>query len=709
MIQQDAPYCRSESIVTDNDWHSALPGDRSGIVVVGDWWWNDLGRGRNRSSGPSRGRGWRSGSARDWNDCHGGFLGHDSSEKSHRNAGRELDLLKKEEWNMKDMEGQEQIVKSRVVKVDSEESWDFFISPNLITSYSAIDIILFVTWGLERIHGELSRREASQFLSQGARRFSHFCSLFNDLVNRHNAGDLLDAYAFVQLIVASTHVNSLCCAHQVHSYVLKSGFQSNVFISTSLVNVYVKLGHRNEADEVFDEMPHRNIVSWNSLISGFVQRGEYLKAVSLVLKLGRSGLRPDTFTFSAALTACAQLSFSNLGRSVHCAIIIVGVEFNNVVGNCLIDMYGKCGFVNEAIQAFQEMEKKDVISWNSVIGAAARNQYINVAVDLLLQMPDPDAISYNELISSIAQFGDMEVAKRILSDMPNPNSSSWNSIIAGYVKRNRAPEAMELFREMHSQDVLKDQFTFSSILKGAASLSALNWGALMHSCSIKSGFDSCVIVGSALIDMYSKCADVKAAETIFGLLPRRNLVSWNAMLSGYAHNWKSKEVVRLFEQMKTERTLKPNGITFTSLLSACAQDSQLLNDGVRYFESMTCEYGIVPSAELCSCMISLLGQKGAIEKAEMMIHDLGLETCGLVWRALLGASKARGDLRVAEVAASKVIELEGDDEFVYILLSNMYASQKRWSDVSRVRALMREKGVRKRAGCSSVEVQIVVQ
>ncbi|KAG9452291.1 hypothetical protein H6P81_005195 [Aristolochia fimbriata] len=536
-----------------------------------------------------------------------------------------------------------------------------------------------------------------------AKRFTHFRSLFGDILLKHNSGDLLDAYSLVQLISASIYSTSVRCAQQLHSYVLKSGFQSNIFISTSLVNVYAKLGHHNDADDMFDEIPHPNIVSWNSLISGYVQLGDYLKAIGLVLKLGRSSLRPDTFTFTAALTACAQLSFSNLGRSVHCAIITAGVELNSIVGNCLIDMYGKCGYVEDAIQVFRGIENKDVISWNSAIGAVARNQCINVAVDLLLQMPDPDAISYNEVIASIARFGDMEDARRILSNMPNANSSSWNSIIAGYIRRNRVPEALEFFREMHAQDVVEDQFTFSSILKGAAILSSLRCGLLLHCCTIKSGFDSCVVVGSALIDMYTKCAEVKAAETIFVSLPRRNLVSWNAMLSGYAHNGKPKEVVRLFEQLKAERVLIPDEITFTILISACAQDSHLSNEGIRYFESMIDDYRITPSPELCSSMIDLLGQKGDTETAEKMIHDMGLDSCGSVWRALLGACKARGDVQLAEVAASKLIELEGDEEFVYVLLSNVYASEQRWVDVGRVRAVMRERGVRKRAGCSRVE------
>ncbi|XP_077245046.1 pentatricopeptide repeat (PPR) superfamily protein [Tasmannia lanceolata] len=519
----------------------------------------------------------------------------------------------------------------------------------------------------------------------------------------HNSGIKFDTYALVCLIRASTNLGKIFVGQQLHSYVLRSGFQFNIFIATTLVSFYVKFEYLDNAHQLFDEIPQPNVVSWNSLISGYVQIGHCLKALALVFDLLRSNLRPDSFTFTAALTACTQLCLFDLGASVHCEIVKFGLDLNVVVGNCLLDMYGKCGFVDYAILAFHEMKNKDVVSWNSVIGVSSRNRRIKEAFDLLHQMPVPDTISYNEVINSIAQFGNMEDALRILFQMPNPNSSSWNSIISGYIKRNKAQEALDFFSKMHRQEVVKDQFTFSIILRGVASISMLNYGMSIHCCTIKSGFESFVIVGSALIDMYSKCGQINKAETIFGLLPRRNLVSWNAMISGYAHNGNARAVVLMFEQLKTLQGLKPDEITFVSVLSACAQDVGLLQDGIRYFNLMIDDYQIKPTPEHCSCMIDLMGLGGDILRAERMICELGFESCGLVWRALLGACGTCGDLKVAEIAAEKVLELEGDNEFVYVLLSNLYASHGRWGDVSDIRELMKERGLRKEAGCSWIE------
>lgn len=519
-----------------------------------------------------------------------------------------------------------------------------------------------------------------------------------------NSGTKPDGHALVHLIRACTNLGCYSHGQQLHCYVLQSGFGSNCYVSTALTNFYIKFESMNSAHKVFVEIPAPSVVSWNSLISGYVHSGEFSKAVCLFLELEKSGVWPDSFSFTAALAACGKLSLLQLGKSVHSKIVKFGVECSVFVSNCLIDMYGKCGFAEEAIRLFNEMNDKDTISWNSVIAASARNQRLEQAFSFLEQMPDPDTISYNELINGIAQFGNIEDAIMILATMPNSNSSSWNSIITGYVNRNRAREALEFFSKMHLEGIEKDQFTFSSILSGVGSISALAWGTLIHCCSMRSGLDKSVVVGSALIDMYSKCGHVKEAELMFQSLASKNLVTWNAMISGFAHNGNSTKVIELFEKLKMVKDLKPDGITFLNVFSACWHNRIPFKVANRYFESMKKDYGIDPTAEHCSSIIRLMGQEGKVWRAQDMINELGLGSCGMVWRALLGACGACGDVDVAEAAAAKLIELEGDNEFVYVKMSNIYAIYGKWEEVGSVRKLMREKNVKKEAGCSWVEV-----
>ncbi|CAA0824352.1 Putative pentatricopeptide repeat-containing protein [Striga hermonthica] len=518
------------------------------------------------------------------------------------------------------------------------------------------------------------------------------------------SGSKPDAYTLVHLARACMNTSLFPHGEQLHTYILKSGFISNVFVSTALVNFYVKFERLHDARNMFVEIPEPSIVSWNSLISGYVHSGQFRKALELFVQLEKSNICADSYSFTAALSACGQLRMVYGGSCVHSKIIKHGVECSVFASNCLIDMYGKCGQVEEAMKVFKYMTGRDSFSWNSVIAANARNGKLENAFALLFQMPDPDTISYNELISGTAQFGALEDAIHVLEKMPSPNSSSWNSIITGFTNRGRAREAFECFCRMHSGGVRMDEFTLSSILSGAASLSAAVWGSLIHCCALKRGLDLYVVVGSALIDMYFKCGQVEQAQCMFHSLPERNLVTWNILMSGYAHNGCPEKVIELFERMRTMENLQLDEITFLNVLSACWHSRIPLKVANKYFEMMILDYKINPLPEHCSLMIKMMGQEGDLSKAEKMIIELGFGCCGVVWKSLLGACVACGDIQVAEVAGRKLTELEGDNEFVYVMMSNIYALHGRWEDVGGVRNTMRDKEVMKEAGSSWIEV-----
>ncbi|KAK1564622.1 hypothetical protein Q3G72_007283 [Acer saccharum] len=515
-----------------------------------------------------------------------------------------------------------------------------------------------------------------------------------------------NGYSLVNILRASTDLgfNSYC--QQLHTYILKSGFVSNVFVSTALIGFYRKIESLSDANKLFVEIPQPSVVSWNSLISGNVQSGKYREALRLFLELERSEVYADAYSFTAALAACGHLGLLQLGKSVHSKIVKYGLECGVVVANCLIDMYGKCGLLEDAISVFNKMVDKDIISWNSVIAASARNDDLEQAFRFFHQLRDPDTISYNELINGIAQFGNMKEAIEILSIMPKPNSSSWNSILTGYVHRNRAHEALEFFYNMKSEDVEMDEYTFSITLSGIASLAALTWGRLIHCCTIKQGLNTSIVVASALIDMYSKCGQLKDAELMFRSLSKKNLITWNAMITGYAHNGDSTKVIQLFEQLKMVRDLQPDWVTFLNVLSACSHNEIPLHQAIRYFESMIKDYGIEPTVEHCCSMVRLMGQNGEVYRAMWLIYQLGFASYRVVWRALLGACVACGELKVAKISAAKVIRLEGgDDDYVYVTMSNIFARHGKWGEVSIVRKFMQERGVRKEAGCSWIEVE----
>ncbi|GFP86313.1 putative pentatricopeptide repeat-containing protein at5g47460 [Phtheirospermum japonicum] len=531
-------------------------------------------------------------------------------------------------------------------------------------------------------------------------------SALTKAIQLFRSGTKPNAYALVHLTRACTNTGLFSHGEHLHTYTLKSGFISNAFVSTALINFYVRFDSVNDARKLFVEMPERTVVSWNSLISGYVHSGQFRKALEVFVQLERSQLHADSYSFTAALSACGHLRMACVGKTVHSKIVKRGVDCSVFVSNCLIDMYGKCGYVVESMKVFEYTVGKDNFSWNSILAANARNGKLKEAFNLLHQMPNPDTISYNELIHGIAQFGELNDAVDVLSKIPNPNSSSWNSIITGYGNRGRPTEAFECFRRMHNSGGARmDEFTFSSILSGIASLSAIVWGSIIHCCSLKSGLNEYVVVGSAIMDMYFKCGRIDEAENIFQSLPERNLVTWNILISGHAHNGNSKKVIELFEKLKTVKNLEPDEITFLSVLSACWHSKISIEVASKYFETMIMEYMIDPLPEHCSLMIKMMGREGDVSGAEKMIVGLGFDRCGVVWKSLLGACVACGDIQVADVAAKKLIELEGDSEFVYVMMSNIYALSGKWEDVGRIRKAMKEKKVWKGAGFSWIDVQ----
>ncbi|KAG7532337.1 Pentatricopeptide repeat [Arabidopsis thaliana x Arabidopsis arenosa] len=525
-----------------------------------------------------------------------------------------------------------------------------------------------------------------------------------------NDGEKPDASPLVHLLRVSGNYGYVSLCRQLHGYVVKHGFVSNTRLSNSLMRFYKTSDSLEDAHKLFDEMPDPDVISWNSLVSGYVQSGRFQEGLCLFLKLHRSDVLPNEFSFTAALAACARLHLWPLGACIHSKIVKLGLEKGNVVvGNCLIDMYGKCASMGDAVLVFQHMEEKDTVSWNAIVASCSRNGKLELGLWFFHQMPNPDTVTYNELIDAFVKSGDFNNAFQVLLDMPNPNSSSWNTILTGYVNSEQSGEATEFFTKMHSSGVGLDEYSLSIVLAAIAALAVVPWGSLIHACALKLGLDSRVVVASALIDMYSKCGMLKHAELMFWTIPRKNLIVWNTMISGYARNGDSNEAIKLFNQLKQERLLKPDRFTFLNLLAVCSHCEVPMEVTLGYFEMMINEYGIKPSVEHCCSIIRAMGQRGEVWQAKNVIQEFGFGYDGVAWRALLGACSACKDLKAAKTVAAKMIELgEADkDEYVYIVMSNLYAYHERWREVSQIRKIMREKGVTKEVGSSWIQEQNV--
>ncbi|KAK4486729.1 hypothetical protein RD792_006700 [Penstemon davidsonii] len=259
----------------------------------------------------------------------------------------------------------------------------------------------------------------------------------------------------------------------------------------------------------------------------------------------------------------------------------------------------------------------------------------------------------------------------------NKNEVSWNTMIVGYVQLGDAEKAFRLYLNMCEEQVQATEVTYSSLLRASASLAALEPGIQIHTMTIKTMYDGDDAVNNALIDMYGKCGRIKDARVVFNIMSKKDVVSWNSMVSAYSMHGLGSEALNIFEDMG-KTPIKPNELTFVGVLSACSNTGSL-DLGQSYFASMKEDYGIEPCMEHYTCMVSLLGRLGHLEKAVKLIEEIPNDPSVMVWRALLGACVAHNNAELGKFAAEHVLEMEPQDESTYVLLSNIYAHGPRYS------------------------------
>lgn len=533
---------------------------------------------------------------------------------------------------------------------------------------------------------------------------------------------------------------------EVHAFLIRTGlFDSKVVIGNGLVNMYAKCGSINDACSVFELVIEKDPVSWNSMISGLDQNECYEDAVMSFHAMRATSLIPSNFSLISALSSCASLGWITMGKQIHCEGLKVGLDLDVSVSNALLILYAETGCITECKKVFSLMPEYDQISWNSMIGAFTdsdasvseaigyfigmmragwslnRVTFINILAavsslflhELVRQIHvlvikydfmDDTAID-NAFLSCYGKCGKMIDCETIFSRMSEKDEVSWNSMISGYIHNELLPQAMDLVWLMLQKGQRLDCFTFATVLSACASVATLERGMEVHACGIRAFLDFDVVIGSALVDMYSKCGRIDYASRFFKLMPIRNVYSWNSMISGYARHGHGHRALQLFTEMKQERQ-PPDHVTFVGVLSACSHVG-LVDHGFEHFESMSKIYGLIPRMEHFSCMIDLLGRAGEIDKIESFIKRMPMKPNVLIWRTILGAccrvNGSKTDL--GKRAAEMLLDSEPQNAVNYVLLSNMYASRGKWEDMAKTRIAMREASVKKEAGCSWVTMK----
>ncbi|KAL0354662.1 UNVERIFIED_CONTAM: Pentatricopeptide repeat-containing protein [Sesamum radiatum] len=430
----------------------------------------------------------------------------------------------------------------------------------------------------------------------------------------------------------------------LHCHLIKYGLETDRFVGNSLLALYFKLGPDfSDTQKCFDGLRYKDVVSWSSIISGYIRVGRPRDAIEMYLEMLGFDIEPNSFTLSAVIKACSEeawffpdwftfgsalTALGNLeslkqGKEVHAQVVTGGFHGNVFVDSSLVDMYAKFGMVEESQRVFDRMERK--------------------------------------------------------------NSVSWCALLGGYCRKGEFEVVVELFRNME-----KDLYSFGTVLRACAGLAAEKLGKELHCQYLKRGSWRDVVVESALVDLYAKCGCVDFAYRIFLKMPVKKLITWNSMIGGFAQNGRGEEAVRIFDQMIQER-VKPDYISFIEVLFACSH-SGLVDQGRKYFISMYNDYGLKAGSEHYSCMVDLLGRAGKIEEAEDLIVKSEFRNNPSLWAALLGACATTTNPTVAERIAKKMIELKPDYHLSYVLLANVYRAVGRWKDSHKIGTKCRREG-----------------
>ncbi|MCL7050623.1 hypothetical protein MKW94_019713 [Papaver nudicaule] len=564
----------------------------------------------------------------------------------------------------------------------------------------------------------------------------YFCEMLN-------CGVFPDKFAYSALLQSCIGLKDVELGKMVHAQIVKGGFSEQVVMDTSLLNMYAKCGEVEESVRVFNGMNEHNQVSWNAMISGYVSGDCNLEAFNQFIRMKEEGFTPNMYTFASVLKAVGKLADVSKGRVVHNYVTELGLESNGLVGTALIDMYSKCGCLEDARLVFDmnSADCRENVPWNAMISGYSQGGCSKKALELLTQMclndVKLDVFTFASVLNAIAaskclQFGKEVHAmitklgydlrfisvsnalidayskcEGVFEKMEERDLVSWTTMVTAYATNSEEVEkAIDFFLQMRDSGFTPNQFTCASLLVGISNLCLLESGRQVHGFLCKAGLYTYECVESALIDMYAKCGSIIDAENDFeGVfkLKTPDVVSWTAIISGYAQHGFANKAIQTFSRMDG-LGIKPNAVTLLSVLFACSHGG-MVDEGLQYFHSMEKRFGIVPEMEHYACVVDLLGRVGRLDDAQEFIKKMPMEPTDMVWQTLLGACRVHGDVKLGEKAAKEILSVRPDFSATYVLLSNTYLERGSLEDGLSLRNVMRDRGVKKEPGFSWISVE----
>lgn len=436
---------------------------------------------------------------------------------------------------------------------------------------------------------------------------------FNLFGAMQKQGVLPDVFTFVHVLEACMSPAALTEGEHLHNYIVEMGFESDVAVGTALVNMYVKCSGIEGAYRMFEEMPERNVVSWNSIIMAHVQRGKHRDAFQLFTEMHSKGISPDSSTLASIVDACVSESLFSEAVVMHAYVVESGFDIDNTLGIPLVNMYGKLGSVEDAVQLFKILRARDVLTWTAMLTA--------------------------------------------------------------HVWSGNNEEAVRLYAQMESEGLVAIKATYLVVLEACGDLSVPARGNDIFISIAKQGLDLDAAVATALVNFYGKCASLHVGKRVFDSVPKKDVILWTAMITMYAQNGLGKEALCLFADMQ-DSGLIPNYVTYVNALAACSH-AGLVQEGYYFLASMMWDYGMPPLVDHYDCAIDLFGRAGLLDEAEHLVDRMPFLPRVVSFMALLGACRCQADLERGVRIAKCVVNLDFESSAPYVLYSNITLTEAR--------------------------------
>ncbi|KAI5062775.1 hypothetical protein GOP47_0023314 [Adiantum capillus-veneris] len=537
-----------------------------------------------------------------------------------------------------------------------------------------------------------------------------------------------DAVTYTSILKAYGSTGAAEEGKKIHFEIVKQGLlHNNIVLGGALVDMYARCGALSMAHRVLEELPYRNVVTWNALIAGYARKGQGQQALACFECMQSEGISPDAVTYTCISKACGTLGAADIGQQIHDKIADQGLLHNNIVlGGALVGMYAKCGDLEKARRVLEDLPSRTVVSWSALMTGYIEEGQAKEALNCFTCMQheniSPDAVTYNcilkacgisgavdkgkeihdeiirqgllgdnnvlsgALVDMYAKCGALSEAKRVLEKLPSRDVVSWSALIAGYASKAQGEQALKCFCRMRRESISPDAVTYASILKACGSLGALDEGEQIHEEITRQGFlQSDAVFGGTLVDMYAKCNALFKAHCVLEELPSRDVFTWSALIAGYVQEGRGEQALNSFERMQQEGIF-PNVVTLGSILNVCNHLGPI-EEGHSLFVNMSPKFGVEPNSECYTCMIDLLGRSGHLERAVKLVHEMKFCDNAAIWNALLGACLKWKDVNTGRWAFEQAVQADRSDGSAYVLMANIYEAAGMLENAKRIQAL----------------------